>query len=54
MACGATIVVKFFYIMHEWSWPRPVQLKESEDGPLQVRVWNPTVRNPLNYLHHQY
>ena len=26
------------------SWPQPVLLKQIEDGPLQVRVWNPKVR----------
>jgi poly(A) polymerase len=25
------------------SWPQPVLLKQIEDGPLQVRVWNPKV-----------
>ncbi|KAF2092708.1 poly(A) polymerase Pap [Rhizodiscina lignyota] len=43
MACGATIVSKFFNLMHSWPWPRPVMLKEIEDGPLPVRVWNPTL-----------
>lgn len=26
------------------SWPQPVLLKQIEEGPLQVRVWNPKVR----------
>lgn len=43
MACGATIVTKFFHLMVNWPWPRPVLLKAIEDGPLQVRVWNPQV-----------
>ena len=25
------------------AWPQPVLLKQIEDGPLQVRVWNPKV-----------
>lgn len=25
-------------------WPQPVLLKQIEEGPLQVRVWNPKVR----------
>ena len=29
-----------FYIR---SWPQPVLLKQIEEGPLQVRVWNPRV-----------
>ncbi|KAI9364170.1 Poly(A) polymerase central domain-containing protein [Pilaira anomala] len=40
-ACGATIVEKFFSIMYRWKWPQPVLLRNLEDGPLQVRVWNP-------------
>jgi poly(A) polymerase len=27
------------------SWPQPVLLKQIEEGPLQVRVWNPKVSN---------
>ena len=27
------------------AWPQPVLLKQIEDGPLQVRVWNPKVRH---------
>lgn len=40
-AVSATIVDKFFHIYSQWSWPQPVLLKQIEDGPLQVRVWNP-------------
>lgn len=40
-AVGATIVEKFFTIYTKWNWPQPVLLKPIEDGPLQVRVWNP-------------
>jgi poly(A) polymerase len=43
MACGATIIRKFFHLMKDWPWPRPVLLKNIEEGPLQVRVWNPSV-----------
>jgi len=35
---------RFFIIMHQWQWPAPVLLKPIEEGPLQVRVWNPKVR----------
>ncbi|KAI5956538.1 PAP1 [Candida jiufengensis] len=38
---SAVIVEKFFNIYTKWSWPQPVLLKAIEDGPLQVRVWNP-------------
>ncbi|RPD66882.1 polymerase [Lentinus tigrinus ALCF2SS1-7] len=40
-AVAGAIVSRFFIIMHRWSWPQPVLLKPIEDGPLQVRVWNP-------------
>lgn len=40
-AVSAVIVEKFFQIYSQWSWPQPVLLKQIEDGPLQVRVWNP-------------
>lgn len=42
-ATGAVIVNKFFNIMRRWPWPQPVLLKHIEDGPLQVRVWNPKI-----------
>lgn len=38
---SAVIVEKFFQIYSKWNWPQPVLLKQIEDGPLQVRVWNP-------------
>ncbi|KAI8334676.1 Poly(A) polymerase central domain-containing protein [Chlamydoabsidia padenii] len=40
-ACAAALVNRFFRIMFQWQWPQPVLLKHLEDGPLQVRVWNP-------------
>ncbi|KAK9450274.1 Poly(A) polymerase central domain-containing protein [Limtongia smithiae] len=40
-AVSSSIVSKFFNILTKWSWPQPVMLKPIEDGPLQVRVWNP-------------
>lgn len=40
-AVSAVIVQKFFNIYTKWNWPQPVLLKPIEDGPLQVRVWNP-------------
>ncbi|KAH3899798.1 probable Poly(A) polymerase [Saccharomycodes ludwigii] len=42
-ACSAVIVAKFFHILNKWNWPQPVLLKPIEDGPLQVRVWNPRI-----------
>ncbi|PIL37403.1 hypothetical protein GSI_01097 [Ganoderma sinense ZZ0214-1] len=40
-AVAGGIVTRFFTIMHQWLWPQPVLLKQIEDGPLHVRVWNP-------------
>ncbi|KAH7887389.1 poly-A polymerase [Phlebopus sp. FC_14] len=40
-AVAGAIVSRFFIIMYQWSWPQPVLLKQIEEGPLQVRVWNP-------------
>lgn len=42
-ATGSVIIGKFFRIIGKWAWPQPVLLKSIEDGPLQVRVWNPKV-----------
>ena len=49
-AVSAVIVEKFFHIYAQWSWPQPVLLKQIEDGPLQVRVWNPKIY-PHDRLH---
>ncbi|KAG5460586.1 MAG: Poly(A) polymerase central domain-containing protein, partial [Olpidium bornovanus] len=43
-AAAGNIVSKFFRIMFQWNWPQPVMLKSIDEGPLQVRVWNPKVR----------
>lgn len=42
-AVSAVIVSKFFRILGQWNWPQPVLLKNIEDGPLSVRVWNPKI-----------
>lgn len=42
-ATASKVVAKFFRIMGQWNWPHPVLLKAIDDGPLQVRVWNPKV-----------
>lgn len=49
-AVSAVIVEKFFSIYTKWNWPEPVLLKLIEDGPLQVRVWNPRLY-PHDRLH---
>jgi poly(A) polymerase len=45
-ATSSVIIGKFFRILGQWSWPQPVLLKQIEDGPLNVRVWNPKVKPP--------
>jgi poly(A) polymerase len=42
-ATSSVIIRKFFRLYLNWKWPLPVQLKEIESGPLDVRVWNPKV-----------
>ncbi|KAF9057831.1 Poly(A) polymerase central domain-containing protein [Panaeolus papilionaceus] len=42
-AIAGAIVSRFFIIMYKWEWPQPVLLKHIEEGPLQVRVWNPRI-----------
>lgn len=43
MACGATLVCKFFHLMLRWPWPRPVMLRDVDtNNPLNHQVWNPT------------
>lgn len=49
-ATGSHIVGRFFHLMKSWRWPTPVMLKAIEDGPLQVRVWNPKVCQRLTTL----
>jgi len=40
-AVAGAIVSRFFIIMYQWTWPQPVLLKQIEEGPLKLRVWNP-------------
>lgn len=49
-AVSAVIIEKFFHIYSQWSWPQPVLLKQIEDGPLQVRIWNPRLY-PMDRQH---
>lgn len=49
-ATGSVIIGKFFRIIGKWGWPQPVVLKTIEDGPLQVRVWNPKVKSTLDSI----
>ncbi|KAJ7263681.1 polymerase [Mycena haematopus] len=40
-AVAGALVHRFFTVLSKWPWPDPVLLKGIEEGPLQVRVWNP-------------
>lgn len=42
-AAGSMVIARFFHLMKSWRWPTPVMLKNVEEGPLQVRVWNPKI-----------
>jgi len=42
-AAGVVVLARFFHLMKSWRWPLPVMLKNIEEGPLEVRVWNPKV-----------
>ena len=46
-ATSSTMVLKFFRIIENWTWPMPVQLKEFDKNDLNLRVWNPQVSCPL-------
>ena len=48
-ATGSVVLGKFFHLMSIWNWPQPVQLKETEAGHLDLRVWNPQVCLPYYY-----
>ncbi|KAJ6600283.1 Poly(A) polymerase central domain-containing protein [Mycena vulgaris] len=42
-AVAGAIVSRFFIVMYRWSWSQPVILKRIniEEGPPQIRMWNP-------------
>lgn len=42
-ANAATVVCKFFDVMVQWDWPKPVLLKPLEARKRHLRVWNPRV-----------
>jgi poly(A) polymerase len=50
-ACGSTIIAKFFALMQQWNWPRPVMLKDLETSNiLNLQIWNP-LQNYQDKLH---
>jgi len=40
-ATAAVVVNRFFVVVSRWPWPKPCLLKDIEEGPLPVRIWNP-------------
>ncbi len=48
-ATSAVVVQKFFFILQKWPWPQPVLLKNIEDGPLPIPVWNPKLNKKDAY-----
>lgn len=38
-AAASTIVLKFFFVMKSWPWPRPIMLNHIETGSLNLEVW---------------
>jgi poly(A) polymerase len=40
-AAAPKIILKFFFLMRKWNWPAPVILQQYEEGPLQLREWDP-------------
>ena len=43
-ACGFTVLCKFFSLLHQWPWPRPIFLKNVETSDiLNLQVWNPVL-----------
>lgn len=42
-AAASTVITRLFKIYHQWQWPQPVYLKQIEDLPLQMKVWNPRI-----------
>lgn len=41
-AAAPQIIWKFFYLMRRWNWPSPVLLQNHEQGPLNLREWDPS------------
>ena len=42
-AAAPQIILKFFFLMRRWNWPSPVLLQQHEEGPLQLREWDPAI-----------
>lgn len=42
-AAPPLVIWKFFFLMRRWNWPSPVLLQHHEEGPLQLREWDPAM-----------
>jgi poly(A) polymerase len=42
-AAAPHIILKFFFLMRKWNWPSPLILQHHEEGPLQLREWDPSI-----------
>eukprot|EP00899_Mesostigma_viride_P003330 jgi/Mesvir1/12999/Mv06004-RA.1 len=49
-ALPGMLVARFFRVYSQWWWPNPVMLKEIEDSPLGLPVWDPR-KNPRDGSH---
>ena len=52
-AAASTIVTKFFLLLSNWEWPRPVLLDSlitQEEAPLDMEIWDPRVSSDCVYV----
>lgn len=51
-AAASTVLHKFFYVLSQWPWPKPVLLRHSSEdfGNLGYPVWDPRI-NPSDRYH---
>jgi poly(A) polymerase len=51
MAAAPVLLQKFFWVMKQWNWPKPVFLQHREPSPLGLREWDPvTYRGDAAHL----
>ncbi|RZC32736.1 PAP RNA-bind and/or NTP transf 2 domain containing protein, partial [Asbolus verrucosus] len=48
-AAAATLVHRFFFVLSQWKWPRPILLKELSKVNLGFTVWDPRVNRRDRY-----
>lgn len=49
-ASANVVVSRFFRVYSQWRWPNPVMLKEIEDDPMGLQIWDPR-KNPRDRGH---